>query len=474
MRKTDARHRRSNLSLRGTGTHRSRPRVPSAARFAALALTLALPIAACDSTPTGSSSADDSVIAGSIHSSASESPEAAAGSSPLAAQGAADAETVVAGEVASGGGFHAFAEGRVEADGSFRIEDVPAGRSDLVVVAYGEGDTEVGSVVLHEETRTGVEHRTHPIDARSTFQARTFAKVRARDGGGMGAAEVALFVHADESTASQAAASAVEVAAAAEAAIQARIALEAVLEAEGVVGLDAGTRAEMLAELAAERDRARDEGADAQASQEAFVSAALDAYVEAGARAEALALASAAAATAFDATLETEGEGIARLELARQALLLNLEARQRAVAEVDGNAFGMKAAVIGALDQTEAAVRTAGSTAELRASLEVARAEGGGEIVSAGTSALAGLGVDLTGEIESELSSAVAAAALWTEMETAASAQAMATAAMDYRAEVRAAVDAFLETVPSQAQAGVSAEVLAALFVAFGSGPDCG
>jgi hypothetical protein len=50
---------------------------------------------------------------------------------------------------------------------------VPAGRSDLAVVAYSDGEA-VGGVMIHEESRGGAVILVEPITAETTLEARAY------------------------------------------------------------------------------------------------------------------------------------------------------------------------------------------------------------------------------------------------------------------------------------------------------------
>lgn len=463
------RQRRNDRGRGGAMAHRVRG-------LATKALLLALPLAACDSDPTHPGGDDPAVVTGSMAEAQQTAPAATPGGEQIAAQAAGQASMVVIGEVASGGSLHSLGEAEVAANGSFRIEGVPAGRANLVVVAYNEAEAEVGRVVLHERTSAGMEHRTHPIDARSTLHARVWTEVRASANGRaeMEPAELSLYLHADGATAAQAAGSSAEIRAIAEAALEAQAVLSAVLEAEGHAGLDAATRAGLFADLAAERDRSRDAGAGADASQEAFVSAALSALADQQVSMKTFALASASATSAFDASL-AESSSNARLALTKQAVLVNLETRKRATADVQGNTLGLRGTVSTTLSDTEAGVRAAGTIAELKGSLAQARAEGQTRVVTNGLNGLIGLPGELVGDLHAHFESALLEARLWSELEAAASGQAKAAAAADFRAQVEVAVQDFLEQIPADAKldAGVTAEIVTAFLIALGAGPHC-
>lgn len=434
------------------------------------ALAFFLPLAACDSDPTGTAEGH-AVVVGSVES--SQAAAASSGDGPTAASG--EARTVAIGRITSAGAFQSMAEAEVDASGSFRIEGVPSGHANLVVVARGEADAEVGRAVLHAETRAGAEHRAHPINANSTLHARVWARMISSGAGSqaMGPAELALFVHADASAAAGTHGSDSQVDALAAAAVQAQIAMSTILASgEAAAGLDGEARAQLLADLAAQRDRSRHEGASAEATQRAFASAALDLFQDEGVRAEALGLAYAAATTGLDRAM-IQAAVQARLDIAREAVLLNLESRQRAAAEVEADGLGIRSAVLEVLAETEAQVAAAGSMTQLKAALESSRVQMESRVLARIETGLSGLPLELLSQIRTQAQAALAEARLWTALDGAASGEALAQAAVEFRAQAEAAAEAFVADLPSEAQAQISTEVMAALLVALGAGPHC-
>jgi hypothetical protein len=447
--------------------HEIPPRHPMSARTLAVALVLALFPLACDSDPTSPSNGNgenDAVVVGAVAPSSS------------AAEGTAwshgGAHTVAIGELSAAGSVQTVAEGQVEADGTFRIEGVPVGRTNLVVVARSNADAEVGRVVLHEETAAGTEHRTHPIDANSSLHARVWAQMRASASSGdeMHPAELALFIHADAGAAAEALQSSAAVAAIAQGAVEANKALTGILEAHGHGSLDAEARGALLAEVVAQRDRNRANGANHRDTQRAYASAALNALLDADVEAEALAVASAAAATGLDRAM-AEANAAARLHIAREAVLLNLKARARVASDAGDDGLGFRAHVIDALAQAEAGAGAAASVSAMRQVLAATRAGLRSSIMSELTARLdeLSIGVELLTQLQGELSGVIDKASLWASLETAGSTEAMVQAAADFQAEVEAEVAAFVAQLPDTAQNEVSVEALVEVLIAMGA-----
>lgn len=447
-------------------TKAQRDRCTRGAGIWVMSLILLLPLAACDSDPAGTEEGS-AVVVGTVESTqGAAAPAAAPG--PSASFG--EAHTVAIGRFNSSGAFQSMAEGAVDAAGDFRIEGVPAGHANLVIVAQGEAGAEVGRAVLHEETRAGVEHPSHPVNATSTLHARVWGSTPAAGSQGMSSAELALFIHADASRAEQTAESETQVQAIASGAVTAQSAITTILDAEGPVELDREARAELLIGLVVERDRSRANGVGAESSQRAFTSSALDLFTEQGLSAEALAIAYAAATTGLDRAM-AQANAHARLDIAREAILLNLESRQRAAAAVEADGLGIRTAILAALSETESEVAAASSLIQLHAALESSRVNVESRVLGQVESQLSGLPVELLAEIRGDVQVALAQARLWVGLESATSAEAMGQAAASFRSGVEAAVGAFVADLPSEVQSQVSVDVLTTLFIALGAGP---
>lgn len=446
----------------------------------ATALTVAL--AACGDDPTvpGPDPHDGGMVTGEV---AETTPPESGASDEWAGDGTAaegqeaEAQTVAVARARADGNLDVVAEGEVDADGSYRVEDVPAGHADLVVVAQSEGEAEVGRVVLREESRTEGEIRAAPITAQTTAEGKAFVELRASGeiSRGEETGELALLTQMESEAAAQVAAEAgARAEALAETYVEARDAMTAVM-AESGAALDASARAELLASLVAQRDEDRHGGVSAEAAYETYVEAALDAFMEAGVSAEALALATAAAGTAVDGQASAAGED-AHLELVKTAVTLNLDARSRLAASVssEGAPEGSKQATLDALADARAEVQASTSVDEVRAALraEFERAES--EIEDHVLNALGDVSVDLGLLVQGRIDSAFQTADLMAQLDAGMSASAKADAVMTYRAEVRGEVQGLMDELPSEVAAEAEAEVMASLLMAAGACPSVG
>lgn len=445
-----------------------------AVRAPALATLMALAVSACDDDTTGPPDPQEGAVVTGEVAETSETESATQGqwAGEEAAAQEAQAEAVAVARVRSDGSLETLAEAEVDADGRYRVEGVPAGHADLVLVARSEGGAEAGRVVLRAESRTDAEIRAAPITAETTAEGLVFAELRASGEVSRGdeTGELALFLRMEGDAPAQVAAeggAAVE--ALAQAYVEARDAMtETFVRADAE--LNASARADLLASLVAERDERRHDGTSASVSHETYVEAALDVFLGAGASAEALTLATAAAGTAVDARAEAAGEG-PHLALVKTAANLNLEARSLLAASVsaDGAPEGSKQATLDALVDARAGVEASASVDAVRAALraELERAEGEFE-----DRILGQVSGDLEWILEGHIQSAFQAADLMARIDGEMSASAKADALMTYRDDLRAEVEALVDELPGEVAADV--EVIAALFIAAGGCPSVG
>jgi hypothetical protein len=368
-------------------------------------------------------------------------------------------ETVSVVQLRGNGTFAELATASVAFDGSFDVEGVPAGRSDLAVLAYAGGEV-VGGVLIHETSRAGAVIVAAPINYETTVEAEAYARVRA-DGDDGSASELSLLVHMQGSAAQRVATSAAEIEAVAAGYVAASTAMTRAYAASGA-SLDASARAEALSDAAVQFAAERHAGVSASAAHEAFTDAALDAYVAAGAGLQQSLVASAAAATMFDATLY--GESSARADVVAQAVRMNLRARERLAAELSTAAEASLGHAI-RLVLGEARVTLAlGAVLDLRgfvettadAAVEVA-ADAAVQVVAGGATA------EVRAEVRARAIAALEAARLDARLEGATTAAAAASVVAGYRASVRAAVDAMIAAAGSTS---ARADVVTDLFIA--------
>lgn len=443
----------------------------------AFPLAAAVVVVACGDDATGPGF-DDAAVNGQVQETSdpqsTSSAPATSAASPQRTASQPEAETVVVGAVQADGSLDVLAEAEVEADGSFRVEDVPAGRADLVVVARSEAGADVGRVLIHGETGSGAEIEVEPIDASTTVRGRVHAELHAsgRSDAARTSGELALFLRLDDATADAVVASGTQIQAMADAYAEAQATMTAVL-AESGSDLDAEARAELFAGLAADYAASVNAGADAGAAFETYADAALDALVEAGATAEALALATAGHATASSKVVAEAGiESDVGLELAQTASRINLRARERAAAEIDA---GSSLSAVGQQVESELAsaradIRLLGILGELSTELEAAFTSSQ-DVATTAIVDLAGLSGEAETDLEAALDTAFASANLAVALDGSASASGIAGATGTYRAEVEAQASSVVDAM-AESDAEVSVEAMAAILIAAGAGAD--
>lgn len=432
----------------------------------ALALTTALSaltVLGCGEDATGPSAGGTATIQGRVEEAGAGAAGAPAYRS-LVGGGAASvsAEKVVVAQMEANGSLSALAEATVNADGTFAVQEVPAGREHLVVVAHGAGGAEVGRVMVHGRTRAGATVTAAPITYESTLRARAWAQVRASGrASATSPAEVALLVRTG-SAASAAVLANQEVTAVADGLTLAGEAMTRVFAGSGR-SMDASARAQALTSAAEAYARARFNGAGEGEAHDAYARAALDGWLAAGVSAEAVSVATASAATLFDARLE--GRSGARGALVSEAVRMNLRARQRLAAGVQsGSHASVALAVLNVLASTEASVRGATSAAAVRAALDVQAAASAGATVGAILDLLVpNASLAVRAQVQAKAQAAVDAARLSARLSAAASPEAAAQAVAGYRGAVRAAVVAMLE---ASGRTDLNADALTTLYIA--------
>lgn len=425
--------------------------------FSFLAAALVAACGSPDDTTGPGNGQNDATISGRVE-------QPAASGAAGAAVVAADASTVAAASVAADGSLTVLAEADVQADGTFRIENVATGRSDLVVLARSEADVELGRVLIHETTRAGTEIVVAPVNAETSVEGRAWARLRVlgQQDAAENTGELALLVRMDEAVAASVMGSDAQIDAVADAYAGAQAWLDATVSATGS-SLDADTRAELTAELAADYALARDAGASIEAAHEAFVIATLDAYAANGADAESLTLLTAAMASG-SAKASGEASSATRLELARQSAVVNLRARERLAASVTGEPGSSGTATASALASARAQVKAAADLTAVKAALDTAAETSEGAVFDGILEVTGSLGTVLELQIAAALSAAFVEADLAAKLQAAANAQTGAQVLADHRSDVRAAVDAVVGLVPDGVS--IDAEALTELLIA--------
>lgn len=446
-----------------------------------LTLTLLFALTACGDggesiSGPGDGSGDDpgqdgqASVAGRVADGGSGSGDVAA--SVRAQTVAGDAETAAVARVRSDGSLETLAEAEVRADGSFRIDGVPAGETDLVVVARGSGDDEIGRVVVHQETRADATVTVAPINAETSVEGETYARLRA-EGSGQAADNsggLALFVRMDRPAAAAALDSHGRIGAVADAFVEAEATLTDVF-AETGTALDAAARTDVLLALAARFADERDGGASMEAAHRAFVEASVDSlHAEGVSRAQTVMATAGQTSVAAAATAATDAD--VRLAVVKHLAQVNLTARTRAAEEIEASGSGATAASAAAAAQAMADARAeleaSASTDELRGRAEAASDSAQAAITAEVLEAASGLDAVARAELESQLETAFAEADLATRLEGETSASGVAQAVADHRSRVRAAVDSLLALLPSGVE--LDAEATTSLLVAAAGG----
>lgn len=438
-------------------------------------LALGLSIGACgdDSGPTGVDG--DGAVSGEVQE--TSDPPSSSSASPARNSsdgGAAEASTVAVGTVQSDGSLDVLAEADVEADGSYTIQAIPAGRSDLVVVARSEAGADVGRVLVHGETRSGVTIRVAPIEPRTTARGRIHAHLHSsgRSDAARGSSEMALVVRFDSDAAARAVATTqAQIDAMADAYAEARATMTRVL-AEIDTEVDARARAEAYAEAAVAFSQALDAGSSVSAAHEAYAEAAVDALVDAGASLESLTEATAASATAFAQTsVDAGADAAARVGPIRALSSLNLRVREHLAAAVEsGSSLSSEAeAVAGALATVRASLDGLSAVTEISTQLQAALSSSQTIVVDGVLALASDLSTTQRASLEAALEDAFATADLQAALEGSTSASALAGACGTYHAQVETAAQAVVDAMAASS-ASVSTETMVRLLLAAGAG----
>lgn len=429
---------------------------------AIVALSAALFVAACDDTPTdpGFDGQNDAVVEGRVE---ETTPAPGSASSPQRAPGT-EAQTVSVVHIGASGEYSELASADVQANGTYRIEGVPSGRTNTAVVAYVDGRA-AGEVLIHGETRSTAVIRPAPITYETTVETRAYAQVVASGRtNATSTSEIALLLRADASELESTLSSEAQVEAIADGSAEAGATMGSIF-ADAGVSLDADARGDLLLDAAIDLATGLLGGLTLQVAHDEYAEAAIDAFVNAGASLDAIVTATAASATTFDAQLE--GRTDIRGHLTATPVLLNLRARERVVAQHSASAEAAVATAIGAsLESGRASVEAATTAAELEAALQAqlastidAAADAAVELLAADASAT--VRADVRAAAEAALQEATLATRL--EGSASASASAAASAVAEYRAGVRSAVQAMVDAAGSTS---ADVDVMTSLFIA--------
>ncbi|MBT8488050.1 MAG: hypothetical protein HKN72_11255 [Gemmatimonadetes bacterium] len=426
-----------------------------------VAMTALLTMAACDDTPTTPDFDEENaaVVEGRVD---ETTPPQSSANGPQKAPGTA-AQTVSVVQISSSGEYGELASADVQADGTYRIESVPYGRTNTAVVAYVDGRA-AGEVMIHGEIRARSTVRAAPITYETTMETRTYARIMASGRADQtSTTDVALLLRANGSELETLLASDAELDAVAEGSAEAGATMNDVFANAGV-SLGASTRSNLM--IGAAADFAADllGGISLEVAHDDYADAAIDAWSSAGARLETIVMATAGAATTLDAVIE--GRTSVRGRIITEPVLFNLRARERAAAQYESSAEAtLAAAVESSLADARAGVEASSSTAaevkseletRLNATIDVA-ADAAVDLLAAGAS------FAVQANVRAAAETALAEATLNTRLESAATASAAASAMADYRASVRSAVQAMVEAA---GDTDADVDVITELFIA--------
>lgn len=427
-----------------------------------VALSAALFAVACDDTPTNPDfdGENDAVAEGRVE---ETTPAPSSASGPQQASGT-QAQTVSVVHIGASGEYSELASADVRADGSYRIEGVPSGRTNTAVVAYVDGRA-AGEVLIHGEIRSRATIRPAPITYETTMETRAYARVVASGRAGhTSTSEIALLLRADGSGLETTLSSETEIQAIAEGSAEAGATMGEVF-ADAGVALDAEARGDLLVDAALDLAADLIAGLTLEVAHDDYAEAAIDAFVDAGASLDAIVTATAAAASTFDTSIE--GRTNIRGRLIAEPVLLNFRTRNRTTVKHSASAEGSVAAVIeSSLASARASVEAATTAAEVRAALE---AHIDSTIDAAADAAVELLAADASLTVRSNVRAAAVAAleeaTLRTRLEGSASSSASAAAAAtaDYRAAVRGKVQAMIDAAEG---ASADVDVMTSLFIA--------
>jgi hypothetical protein len=309
-----------------------------------------------------------------------------------------------------------------------------------------------------------------PLNAESSARGLVLSRLRAAGvpDAVVSTVELALLIRLGEATGADVAASAQTIAALSEAVRAGVDTRDRALAALGA-SFDPATLRAGLGAAVQGYARKRHDGTSSGDAQRELAAAFVAGLRAAGADAEQAALSTAAAALALDGALALANPQ-ARLDIARAAVSLNLNAREELLASLPSSNARERAAA--GLAEARARAEAAGSLSAFRSALAQSAAETEAavraELLQQVLSRLGNVPADVRIRVEARLSDAFAQANLATTAGVNGSSAEIAAAVARFRTEVRAAVAALVEAAPG---AGVDAEATARLLVVVKGGP---
>lgn len=346
----------------------------------ALAAALAIPLAACeDSTPTQPDEQATGAVEGQVAQTATGSSAArpTGFTRETATQTDFSTHSAAVARVRADGSLEALAQADVSADGSFRVTDVPAGASGLVVQISEDGQGR-GQAVVHGQVPANGTAFVTPVDGETTVEAHVLAELRAR-GVAPEAINTALLALAieprDQQSVDAVLGSTADLQAMAQGVENFQAVYTAVLD-ELNISVDAAARADAVTPAAQAFAQARLSGmseAEAERQLGLDVRAALE---QAGAGTQAQVEASSAAGTGL-ARATSNASSEARLDIAKAALEIGLVAREGRMGELTsdlGISAGTATDVQAGLEQALQAIESAQTPAEAEDGVQQAMA----------------------------------------------------------------------------------------------------
>lgn len=436
---------------------------------------LAGALAACDQSPTASDPAQqtgEGTLVGRIESGSTSGSLSPSYDLSYSLSGSGAGLTVAAARVKADGALEVLSSASAAADGSYRIEKIPAGESRLVVVASSSSGAEVGRVIVHQEVSAGGAATVAPVNGETTVEGLVFSEL-VRSGmpaQAINTVELAQSIEVSAKTTADALVqSTSDLRALAEGYKTRQETYTQVLANRGT-SLDAKARFQAALPAAVSYAQERHAGAEERASEAKASAEIADAYKANGVSNQTQAEASSAAETGFVRAAAVANAN-ARLDIARTAVTANLAARERAIAETH-TALGLGAAAVDAAKQALAQAQASVSAATSAEAIAEAAAQASASIQAGFEASLAQSGripnLSQT-EAKAAFQNLPSQADLEVRLGAATSANAVASAHVEFFNGLRTAV----QTAVSQLAAnggGVDGKATADLFVGLRAG----
>lgn len=447
-------------------------------RYRISMVAAAMTLAACsDSAPTGPSGSSLGSIAGRLESSSS-SPSTS--STVVSTSGGAsfsvapsftiDANgvTVAAARVRADGALEVLRSAALAADGTFRIDSVPADVDGLVLVARSAAGSEIGRVIVHQAVSRGRVAVAAPINGETTVEASVYAEVvkSGMPAEAVNTVELARSIEvAGQSTADALLASTADVRALA-AGYRARQETYTDALARQGVALDARQRFD--AELPAAVQYAEERmGGASEAGAEARADSAISALLRARGASDAAQLQAQGAAETGLLRAAAVANAAARLDLARAAVAKQVAGRQRLLG-AGLRALNVPAAASQSIEQPFAAATAGIATASSVEALQTLPSQAADSAQAAFERYLMASG-RVPAQMQTQLSAAIqnlpSQATLEARLSASTGPSATAAAYVGFMVELRAAVQAVVAQTAGANSGGIDGRAAADVFV---------